>query len=338
MPTHPSIGVILAQIGTPARPDAKAVRSYLRRFLSDRRIVDRSPWLWQPILQGIILRTRPRKSARLYRQIWTEEGSPLLVHSFRQQSALQDRLGPKFQVELGLAYSEHSIERAMLRMEQAGIGRVLVVPLFPQYSSTTTASVYDQACFAALGRTGSKAPTLKRHVPTLRFVEPYYKDPGYITAMKAHLLRHMERLNREPDRVVLSFHGIPKRYADTGDPYPEHCMETARLLAEAMGWRENRWQVAFQSRFGPEAWVGPSTDDVIGSLAERGVAHLLIFAPGFAADCLETLHELDIEGRDHFCASGGRTEQFHYAPCLNDQPEWLDFLAGLVERNVGGWE
>ncbi|MEF2968592.1 ferrochelatase [Paenibacillus sp. M1] len=335
--TQPSIGVILAQIGTPEKPETKSVRSYLRRFLSDRRIVDTNPWLWQPVLRGIILRTRPRKSARLYRQIWSEEGSPLLVNSLRQQAGLQEILGPKFQVELGLAYSEHSMERTMRRFEQRGIGRVLVVPLFPQYSSTTTASVYDQACFAALGRTSSRGPAPKRYIPALRFVEPYYKEQGYISAMKSHLLRHLKRLDREPDGIVLSFHGIPKRYADTGDPYPEQCMETGRLLAEAMGWREDQWQVAFQSRFGPEEWIGPSTAVVIGGLAERGIANPLVFAPGFVTDCLETLYELDIEGRNHFSVSGGQAEQFQYAPCLNDQPEWLEFLAGLVERNAAGW-
>ncbi len=260
-----------------------------------------------------------------------------MVNSRLQQTGLQERLGPRFQVELGLAYSEQSMEQAMLRFEQAGIGRVLVVPLFPQYSSTTTASVYDQACFAALGRTSAKGPAIKRYIPALRFVEPYYGEPGYISAMKAHLLRCMKQLDREPDQVVLSFHGIPKRYADTGDPYPEQCMETGRLLAEAMGWRQGSWQVAFQSRFGPEEWIGPSTEKVIGNLAEQGIVHPLVFAPGFVTDCLETLYELDIEGRGHFSASGGNADQYQYAPCLNDQPEWLDFLAGLVERNVGGW-
>lgn len=335
--SNPNIGVILAQIGTPERPEAKPVRSYLRRFLSDRRIVDTNPLVWQPVLRGIILRTRPRKSAQLYRQIWSEEGSPLLVYSQRQQSGLQERLGPRFQVELGLAYSENSIMRAMRQFEQAGIGRVLIVPLFPQYSSTTTASVYDQACFAALGRNSSRGPALKRYVPALRFVEPYYCDQGYISVLKAHLHRYMKQLDREPDQIVLSFHGIPKRYADTGDPYPEQCKETGRLLAEAMGWRQDSWQIAFQSRFGPEEWIGPSTEKVIGSLPERGIANPLVFAPGFVTDCLETLYELDIEGRGHFGASGGKADQYQYAPCLNDQPEWLDFLAGLVERNVGGW-
>ncbi len=339
MKSNPTIGVILAQIGTPERPEAKPVRSYLRRFLSDRRIVDTNPLIWQPVLRGIILRTRPRKSARLYRQIWSEEGSPLLVYSGRQQAGLQERLGPNFQVELGLAYSEQSIERAMQRMDQAGIGRVLVVPLFPQYSSTTTASVYDQACFAALGRNSSRGSASKRFVPALRFVAPYYEEQGYISAMRAHLLRCMKQpqLDGDTNQVVLSFHGIPKRYVDTGDPYPEQCMETGRLLAEAMGWPQDSWQIAFQSRFGPEEWIGPSTEQVIGNLAERGITNPQIFAPGFVTDCLETLYELDIEGRDHFSATGGRAEQYQYIPCLNDQPEWLDFLAELVERNVSGW-
>lgn len=337
MNKQPPIGVILAQIGTPVAPNAKAVRPYLKRFLSDRRIIDLSPLLWQPILRGIILRTRPRRSAELYKQIWTEQGSPLLIHSQDQQSGLQTLLGPQYQVELGLAYSEPSLVQAMEKLEDAGVTRIIIVPLFPQYSSTTTASVFDAACFAALGRQSSTGPVSKRFIPALRFMEAYYNESGYISAMKSHLFRQIESLKVKPDYYVFTFHGIPKRYADTGDPYPLQCMETAQLLATAMDWESDRWQVSYQSRFGREEWLGPSTADVLGELAGRGVRRPMIFSPGLVTDCLETLHELAIEGREQFVAGGGQTEDFITIPCLNNSLEWLEFLAQQVENNALGW-
>lgn len=337
MNKQPPIGVIIAQIGTPTAPTAKAVRPYLKRFLSDRRIIDYSPLFWQPLLRGIILRTRPRRSAELYRQIWTTEGSPLLSHSLAQQSGLQALLGPRYQVELGLAYSEPSMEQAMNKLAAAGVTRIIIVPLFPQYSSTTTASVFDQASFAALGRQSSTGPVTKRLIPALRFIDAYYNEPGYIAAMKSHLLEQIALLSSDPDYFVLTFHGIPKRYADTGDPYPEQCMETARLLASAMNWKSGSWQVTFQSRFGREEWVGPSTADVLGELAGRGIRRPLIFSPGLVTDCLETLHELAIEGREQFEAGGGLAEDFTAISCLNNHKDWLHFLAQHVERNAMGW-
>lgn len=337
MNTQPPIGVIIAQIGTPTAPNAKAVRPYLQRFLSDRRIIDYSPLLWQPLLRGVILRTRPRRSAELYSQIWTDKGSPLLLHSLEQQSGLQTLLGPQYQVELGLAYSEPSMVQAMSKLEAAGITRIIIVPLFPQYSSTTTASVYDQACFAALGRQSSTGPVSKRFIPTLRFMEAYYNEPGYISAMQSHLLRQLDGLNAIPDFYVLTFHGIPKRFADTGDPYPQQCMETAHLLATAMNWEPGCWQVSFQSRFGREEWVGPSTADVLGELAGRGIRRPMIFSPGLVTDCLETLHELAIEGREQFAAGGGTAEDFIAIPCLNNNEEWLHFLSQQIKNNALGW-
>lgn len=337
MNKQPSIGVILAQIGTPAAPTAKAVRPYLKRFLSDRRIIDYSPLFWQPLLRGIILRTRPRKSAELYRQIWTSEGSPLLSHSLAQQSGLQAMLGSRYQVELGLAYSEPNMEQAMRKLESAGITRIIIMPLFPQYSSTTTASVFDQASFAALGRQSSTGLATKRLVPALRFIDAYYNEPGYISAMKSHLLKQMKHLTTEPDYFVLTFHGIPKRFVDSGDPYPQQCQETARLLATAMGWEPGRWELTYQSRFGPEEWVGPSTSDVLEELAGRGIHRPLIFSPGLVTDCLETLHELAIEGREQFEAGGGHANHFIALPCLNSDEEWLHFLAQHVGNNAMGW-
>lgn len=331
------IGVVLSQIGTPLEPTSKFVRPYLRRFLSDRRVIDYSPWLWQPLLRGIILRARPRKSAKLYREIWQEESSPLLIHSLAQQAGLQSRLGAEYQVELALAYSEPSMEQAIASLESAGITRIIIVPLFPQYSSTTSASVYDQACFAALGRRSANGSVSKRFVPALRFMDAYYSEPGYISAMQSHLSRYLEEMADAPDYYVLSFHGIPKRYVATGDPYPEQCMETARLLANAMGWAPDRYEVTFQSRFGPEEWVGPATSEVLGQLAGRGIKRPLIFSPGLVTDCLETLHELAIEGREQFAAGGGEAGHFLAAPCLNDHVQWLDFLSLQVEKNAMGW-
>ncbi|GGH29150.1 ferrochelatase [Paenibacillus segetis] len=331
------IGVILAQIGTPSEPTAKAVRPYLKRFLSDRRIVDYHPLLWQPLLQGVILTVRPKRSAKLYKEIWTEQGSPLRVYLHKQQVGLQERLGEGFRVEVGMAYSEPSIEQAMRVLENEGITRIIIMPLFPQYSSTTTASVYDEACFAALGRRSASGSTAKRFVPTLRFVDAYYNHPGYIAAMKHHLEQQLKSLQSPPDKFILTFHGIPQRYADTGDPYPDQCLETAELLAREMGWARDQWGIVYQSRFGREPWVGPATFDVLGDLARQGVKRPFLFAPGFATDCLETLHEIGVEGREVFENAGGPGELYTMAPCLNDQATWLDFLTEYVRSNAQGW-
>ncbi|SET91821.1 ferrochelatase [Paenibacillus sp. NFR01] len=335
--TVPSVGIILAQIGTPEAPTAAAVRPYLRRFLSDRRIIDYSPLLWQPLLRGIILRVRPRKSAKLYREIWQNGGSPLLTCSLAQRDGLQTLLGPDYQVELGLAYSQPDMRQAFAKLEASGIERIIVLPLFPQYSSTTTASVYDTACFAALGRRSASGPVSKRYVPALRFVDAYYNAPGYIAAMKTHLHRHIAGLEEAPDQFILSFHGIPSRYAATGDPYPEQCRQTAQLLAEAMGWKDGQWQIAFQSRFGREEWVGPATADVLKRLSASGVRRPLIFSPGLVTDCLETLHELAIEGRVLFAEGGGDANAFSFIPCLNAEAEWLSFMADLIRSHAQGW-
>ncbi|MCL6456927.1 MAG: ferrochelatase [Gorillibacterium sp.] len=331
------IGVILAQIGTPDAPTAAAVRPYLKRFLSDRRIIDYHPLLWQPVLRGIILRIRPKRSAALYAQIWTEQGSPLLSHSREQQAGIQVRLGNEYLVELGLAYSEPSVETAIHRLEAAGIKRIIILPMFPQYSSTTTASVYDAASFAALGRRQASGPTTKRFVPALRFADAFYDHPGYIAAMKKHLTLTLRQVPYLPDKFILTYHGIPERYAHTGDPYPEHCRETSRLLAAAMGWSDEQWLLTFQSRFGREPWLGPATSAVLKGLAAEGVERPFIFSPGLVVDCLETLHELAVEGREEFVAGGGKAEQFTVAPCLNDNEPWLDFLADYVRSNAGGW-
>ncbi|WP_438431568.1 ferrochelatase [Gorillibacterium sp. sgz500922] len=332
------IGVVLAQIGTPEAPEARAVRPYLAKFLSDRRIIDYPAYLWKLLLHGIILRVRPKRSAALYREIWTEQGSPLMRISAKQRDGLQERLGEGFRVELGLAYSEPGIASAIQRLEEAGIRRIVVLPLFPQYSSTTTAVMYDKACFAALGRSRANGPAPKRFVPELRLIGSYHNRYGYIRAMCGLLSEMLDRLPQKPDHYVLTYHGIPARYAMTGDPYPGECEETSRLLASEMGWEPEEWTLAYQSRFGPETWLGPSVTEVLERLAGEGIRRPLVFSPGLVTDCLETLHELGIEARGEYAGHGGDSAGFVLCPCLNDHPDWLDFLAELVRAHSLGWE
>ncbi|GAB4517441.1 MAG: ferrochelatase [Anaerolineae bacterium] len=331
------VGVVLAQLGTPDAPTAQALGPYLKQFLSDRRVIDYHPLVWQPILQGIILRTRPRRSARLYARIWLDEGSPLLVYSEAQVQGLQVRLGEDYRVVLGMTYGSPSISAAIQTLENEGIDRIVVLPMFPQYSSTTTASIYDSVYRAAGGRRDVPFYKHKRFVPTLRFIEPYYDHPGYIEAMKRHLEAEVEHLSYTPDKFIISFHGIPNRYVRTGDPYRDQCEHTAQLLAEAMGWRDEQWTLSFQSQFGPEKWLQPYTEDVLTALHEQGVERPLVFSPGFVTDCLETLDELGNEGREQFEEGGGHGEHYHLAPCLNAFPFWLDVMAELVRENAEGW-
>lgn len=331
------VGVLVAQLGTPDAPTPKALYPYLKQFLSDRRIIDYPPLVWQPILRGIVLTRRPRSSSQLYSRIWMEEGSPLMVYSEQQVNGLQQRLGPAYRVILGMRYGNPGIDEAIRTLEAEGINRIIVLPMFPQYSSTTTASIYDAVNLAASGRTSFWWHDHKRFVPTLRFVEPYYDHPHYIEAMRRHLLREIDQLGYQPDKVLVSFHGIPDRYLRTGDPYRAHCERTAQLLAEAMNWTPDQYIVCFQSRFGPEEWLQPYTEDVIRELHSQGVQRPMVFSPGFITDCLETLDELGNEGRDQFEEGGGHGENFYLAPCINANEDWLDALAELVEVNAGGW-
>jgi ferrochelatase len=335
--THSPVGVLVAQLGTPDAPTAKALRPYLKQFLSDMRVIDYPPYIWQPILQGIILNTRPRRSARLYQRIWLPEGSPLLVYSQQQAAGLQARLGDGYRVIVGMRYGNPSIDAAMQAFANEGINRVIVLPMFPQFSCATTASIYDAVYTAAAGRRCPLFHDRRRFVPTLRFVEPYFDHPLYLAAMKDHLQQQIAQLDISPDKFVITFHGIPKRYVDSGDPYRAQCERTAALLAQAMGWRDDEWLLCFQSRFGPEKWLEPYTDETLESLAHRGVKRPLVFSPGFVTDCLETLDELGNEGRDQFVEGGGSAGHYHLAPCLNAHPAWLDAMAALVHANAAGW-
>lgn len=324
-PTTPRSGVLLANLGTPEAPTARAIRRYLREFLSDRRVIELPRALWLPILYGVVLPLRPRRLAGQYAKIWTDEGAPLAAISKRQAVALarvlQERRGEEVPVALGFRYGNPGIARAIETLESQGVTRVLVLPLYPQYSATTTASVFD-AVFAALAR--------KRVMPELRTIARYHDDPGYIAALAQSARAHWETRGRA-EHLLLSFHGIPQRYVQAGDPYIAHCRETARLLAETLGLAENQFTVCFQSRFGKAPWVPPYTDATIRELAARGVKTLDTLCPGFAADCLETLEEIAIRNRELFIACGG--QDLRYIPALNDAPAHIEALAGIVMRH-----
>ena len=319
----PKVGVLLTNLGTPDAPDAVAVRRYLAQFLSDPRVIEIPKLAWKPILHGIILRTRPKKSAHAYAQVWSEEGSPLAAITARQAKALQARLGDGLIVDWAMRYGNPGIAGAVDRMFAAGATRILVAPLYPQYCAATTASAMD-ATFAAIAR--------KRWQPALRTLPPYHDDPLYIAALKADLERQLGELDFEPQRLLLSFHGMPQRTLDLGDPYHCHCRKTARLLGEAMTIPVD---VAFQSRFGRAKWLEPATDAVLKAYPPQGVTRIAIAAPGFSADCLETIEELGIRGRADFLAAGGT--QFARMDCLNDSEAGMGMLDALVRRELAGW-
>ncbi len=329
-PASSKIGVLVAQLGTPDAPTAKALRPYLRQFLSDRRVIDYSPWLWQPILRGIILRVRPKKSAKLYARIWLEQGSPLLVYSQAQADALQTCLGDDFRVILGMRYGNPSIASAIAQLESEGIDRIVVLPMFPQFSCTTTASIYDAVYQSVMGKLSDR----KRYMPAVRFIPPYYDHPAYIHALKTHLSEQIAQAPHQPDKIIISFHGIPNRYVRTGDPYRAHCERTAHLLATAMNWTDDQWVLSFQSQFGPEKWLEPYTDDVLEHLHHQGVQYPMVFSPGFVTDCLETLDELGNEGREQFAEGGGDPQKFIFIPCLNDNSAWIEAMTILVRDHA----
>ena len=316
--------VILVNLGTPDAPDAKSVRRYLAEFLSDRRVIEIPAVVWQPILRGIILRTRPKKSAEAYRQIWTNEGSPLLAISKRQAAALRERLGDSVIVGLAMRYGNPSIADVISRlMGHSNCDRILIAPLYPQYCSATTASVQD-ALFGVLEK--------MRFQPAIRILPPYFDDKAYIDALHSSLKRQLAALDFVPERLLLSFHGMPDRTRRLGDPYYDQCHATAQLLAERV---KIPVDVAFQSRFGRAQWLEPATDVVLESYPGKGVKKVAIAAPGFSADCLETLEELGIRGRDQFLGAGGT--HFARLDCLNDSDEGMEMLDALIRRELAGW-
>ncbi|HVH37128.1 MAG TPA: ferrochelatase [Sphingomicrobium sp.] len=317
------IGVLLINLGTPDSPEPGAVRRYLAEFLSDPRVVE-IPWfVWKPILHGIILRSRPKKSAHAYRQVWTEDGSPLAAITRKQAEALQDRLGEQAIVDFAMRYGNPGIAASIENIRALGCDRILVAPLYPQYCAATTATAND-AVFAAL--------MAMRWQPAIRTLPPYFDDPFYIDALKASLEAQLATLNFAPDRLLLSFHGMPERTLMLGDPYHCHCQKTARLLGERLSIPTD---IAFQSRFGRAKWLEPATDKMLAGYPGRGVTKLAIAAPGFSADCLETLEELGIRGREQFLGAGGT--HFARLDCLNSDQPGMDLLQSLITRELAGW-
>jgi len=322
MTREAKVGVLLINLGTPDAPEVRAVRRYLAEFLSDPRVIEIPKFAWKPILYGVILRTRARKSAEAYNQIWTNEGSPLRVIAHRQTEALRKRL-PDLSIHYAMRYGNPGIAAALGNMVREGCTRILAAPLYPQYSAATTATAND-ALFAALAAI--------RNQPAIRTLPPYYDDQLYIDALCANLSRQIAALEFEPDRLLLSFHGMPQRTADLGDPYYEHCLETARLVTQALG---REIDVSFQSRFGRAKWLEPATDTTLAGYPAKGVKRIAVATPGFSADCLETLEELGIRGRHSFKQAGG--EEFALLDSLNDSPESIAMLERLIERELAGW-
>lgn len=323
------IGVLLANLGTPDSPDYWPMRRYLGEFLSDRRVIETSPLIWQPILQGIILNVRPQKSGANYRKIWDMEAgdSPLRVITSRQAQKLQARLGDGVVVDFAMRYGNPSTSVQIDRLREAGCTRILFCPLYPQYSATTTATANDSV-FDAL-----KA---LRWQPALRTLPPYFETPEYVAALARSIDEGVKALDFEPDVVLTSYHGMPVEYLLAGDPYHCQCLKTTRLVREHLGWPKEKLMVTFQSRFGPSQWLQPYTDETLVALG-RDKKKVAVLAPAFSVDCIETLEEIAITGREQFVHAGGNHDHYAYIPCLNDSDGGMEMLEGLVRRELGGW-
>lgn len=322
-------GILLVNLGTPTAPTSSAVRRFLRQFLSDPRVIEYPRWLWWPILYGVILLIRPSRSAAAYRKIWTDDGSPLMIFSEAVASGIRTRLEDRFpgstNVELAMSYGDPSIDDAIDRLLAKGARRLVVLPLYPQYSGTTTASVFD-----AVARKFNRL----RWVPETRFINQYHDEPGYIDALVASI-REFWREHGRGTRLMFSFHGVPRSTLLRGDPYHCQCQKTARLVARGLELGDDEWVLAFQSRVGREEWLRPYTDETITQLANQGLGRLDVVCPGFSTDCLETLEEIAMQNAELFQESGGNA--LHYIPALNARDNHLDFLADLIEKHLGGW-
>ena len=322
--------MLLVNLGTPDSTSVADVRRFLREFLWDPRVVELARPVWWLVLNLVILTTRPRRSAKAYAKVWTDAGSPLMVISRKQHAALQARLdaqgGPPVKVALAMRYGQPSIAAGLQELCDAGAKRVLVLPLYPQYSATTTAAIVDAV-----------ADVLRhwRYLPELRFINDYHRHPAYISAL-ADSVRRYWSVHGEPDKLLLSFHGIPQDYVDAGDPYATQCYKTAELLVAALELPADRWQLSFQSRLGPKQWLQPYTDHTLEALAAEGVRNIHVLCPGFSVDCLETLEEVAMENRDIFLAAGGK--QYGYIECLNDHASHIQLFTELVEQHTRGWE
>lgn len=324
----PRIGVLLANLGTPAAPTTSAVRRYLRQFLSDPRVVELPRPLWWLILNGIILNIRPKRSAAAYASVWTDAGSPLMVHASAQRTAVRQRYendtaGPI--IALGMTYGEPAIPTGLRELADQGVEKLLVIPLYPQYSGTTTGAVFDAVV--------NELKTW-RWLPELHMLPGYHDHPHYIDALAASVRQHWQDHARG-ELLLMSFHGIPERYLKNGDPYHCQCHKTARLLAESLALTPDQWMVSFQSRVGREPWLKPYTDETMKSLPPKGVKRVDVICPGFSADCLETVEEINVENREYFMQAGG--EVYNYVPCLNDNADHITMLQALVDDNIALW-
>ncbi|MBW5418374.1 ferrochelatase [Vibrio cholerae] len=317
MNNHKKLGILLANLGTPQAPTSQAVKAFLSQFLHDQRVVDMSRWLWCPLLHGIILPTRSPKVAKLYQSIWMDEGSPLMVYSRRQRDKLAEL--SQRPVELGMTYGEPSLLDGVRKLQQQGVEQIVVLPLYPQYSATTTAAVFD-----GIAKALRQLPV----VPELHFIRDYHDHPLYIQAL-AKSVRASWQLHGQGDLLLCSYHGIPKRYAQNGDIYPEHCKKTTELLAQALGLPQDKVMMTYQSQFGKEEWLQPYTDKTMEALPRQGIKKLDVICPAFSVDCLETLEEIAEQNQEIFLHSGG--EAFHYIPCLNDSQSHIELMAALVK-------
>jgi ferrochelatase len=321
-----SVGILLIQLGTPDAPTPAALKRYLRQFLSDPRVIESPRWLWWFILNLIILPTRPKRSAAKYQRIWDQKtGSPLLHITRLQTEALQS-LFPDVAVRFGMQVGNPPLKVVVHELIENGVDRLIVLPMYPQYSATTTASATD-ALFHALMR--------ERRVPALRIVPPYYDHPAYLDAVAAVIREDVATLSWEPDHFLLSFHGIPIKYAERGDPYPKHVERSTQLLLKRLAWPPGGWTQSFQSLFGRDEWLRPYTDETLQSLARRGVRRVFVATPGFTTDCLETLDEIGFEAREIFLHAGG--EDLRQCPCLNDHPAWIKAMQTLITEEAKGW-
>jgi ferrochelatase len=326
----PKVGVLLVNLGTPDGTDRRSMWRYLREFLSDPRVIELPRLVWYPILYGIVLTTRPAKSGANYARIWNRDRneSPLRTITRAQGEKLAEAFAGQADivVDWAMRYGNPSIASVVGRMTAAGCDRILAFPLYPQYSATTTATANDKL-FRALAS--------MRRAPAVRTVPPYYDEPVYIDALARSIEAHLATLDFEPEVVLASFHGIPKPYSDKGDPYHDHCRETTRLLRERLGWPEKRLMLTFQSRFGAQEWLRPYTDETVKKLAKDGVRAIAVVNPGFSADCIETLDEIDREVRDEFLHAGGT--HFAHIPCLNDSPHGMAVIEAMARRELAGW-
>jgi len=327
MANNNRIGVLLLQLGSPDHPGVPAVRRYLRQFLSDPRVIELPRWRWWPILYGIVLRRRPKESAAKYQRIWDpERGFPLKFYTRRQAMGLQEQLGQRFLVRYAMRYGQPATDQVVPDMIRQGVNKLIVLPLYPQYSATTTGSALDALFQTLMGQ---------RLVPALRIVPAFYEHPAYINAECQMIREALDKLGDPPQKLIFSFHGIPVRYAQAGDPYPQQVERTVAVLVARLGLEPQQYLIAYQSRFGREPWLRPYLDETLIELARSGVRRVLVVTPGFTTDCLETIDEIGREMRELFQQAGGT--HLHRCPCLNDHPCWLDALRTLVVEESASW-